>query len=99
MRNRYIEPLSFDSAPACNDFPHPITPKVPVMRNSAIPMLATCCRPWIAKPMAKRTVQSECDPEHQDEEQESEHEALQECGGRPRLPHRLLVGSRYPRLA
>lgn len=53
MRNRYIEPLRFGSAPAFSDFPQPITPKVPVLRNSAISMLATCCRSWIVKPMTK----------------------------------------------
>jgi hypothetical protein len=47
MRNRYVEPLSFDHAPAWSDVLPPIASKVPLIRNSAMPMLAPLGRPWI----------------------------------------------------
>jgi len=49
------------------------------MRNSTMPMMASQNRPLIVKPMTTRAIQTESDPEHEGEEQESEH------GGLPRV--------------
>jgi hypothetical protein len=77
-----------------------LTPKAPLVMNSTIPMTAGRMRPWIMQPMATRAIQTERDPEHEGEEQESEHEVLRGCGRRSHsassLDNRSLVGNPLP---
>jgi hypothetical protein len=49
---------------------------VSLARNSLLPMAATFVKFLIVKSMTTRAIQTQCDPQHQAEYQESEHKVL-----------------------